>query len=82
MIGLMCGVSNYAFNGCYKNCWDVRGGVVKVVDFKPLAPHRPGRDFHQGFFYSGSYAASSLVKISAINDADYLYFILYFLIDY
>jgi hypothetical protein len=30
--------------------WGVRGRVVKVVDFKPLAPHRCGFEFRQGLW--------------------------------
>jgi hypothetical protein len=30
--------------------WGVRGRVVKVVDFKPLAPHRCGFEFQQGLW--------------------------------
>jgi hypothetical protein len=30
--------------------WGVRGRVVKVVDFKPLAPHRCGFESRQGIW--------------------------------
>jgi hypothetical protein len=35
---------------CYMSYWGVRGGVVKVIYFKPLAPHHCGFESRQGLW--------------------------------
>jgi hypothetical protein len=47
---------------CYNNIifWGVRGRVVKVVDFKQLAPHRCGFESRQGLWIVSSEEAIQL----------------------
>jgi hypothetical protein len=49
----------------------VRDRVVKVVDFKPLTPHRWGLnpDWDFGFFHVRNIGGSTLVYVRACNDA-------------
>jgi hypothetical protein len=48
---------------CFKHCtWGVNGQVLKVVDFKPLAPHLCGFGSRQGIWITSFEEAIQLAN--------------------